>query len=141
MSRSRFCVLAVSLAAMLAFTMVATGGETTLVAAAQAPATKTPAAKGPAVKVATAQAAPAGEYVGEETCLGCHDDKGYKGTKHGLTLNARTPAATHGCESCQGPGKEHRESGARALIHNPKKLKPKEASQICAPCHNRNTHV
>src|SRR3954462_14691632 len=140
MSRSRFCVLAVSLAAMLAFTIVATGGETTLVAA-QAPVTKAPAAKGPAAKAATAAAVPAGEYVGEETCLGCHDDKGYKGTKHGLTLNERTPAATHGCESCHGPGKAHAESGDPALIRNPKKLKQQEASQICATFHNRSTHA
>src|SRR4051812_3455384 len=146
MSRSRFCLLAASLAAMLAFTIVVTGGETVVAAAdAGRDVSRGPSGRpalGPPQAVAAKpppQAAPPGEYVGEETCLGCHDDKGYKGTKHGLTLNQRTPAATHGCESCHGPGKAHAESGDPGLIRNPKKLKPQEASQICATCHNRNT--
>jgi len=157
MTRSRFYLLAASFTAMLVFTMVATGGEAVVVAAPRSvplppnhPVITTPApaavptllaqgrgaAPGPPVA-----AAPAGEYAGEETCLACHDDKGYKGTKHGLTLNERTPAATHGCESCHGPGKAHAESGDPAMIRNPKNMKPQEASQICASCHNRSTHL
>jgi len=84
--------------------------------------------------------APAGDYAGEATCVSCHDTS-YKGTKHALTLNERTPASTHGCESCHGPGKAHAESGDPALIKNPKKMKPQEASQICATCHDRGSHA
>src|SRR4051812_41797241 len=49
---------------------------------------------GPAPSQAPAPAAAAGDYVGEETCQGCHDQS-YKGTKHALAFNDRTPAATH----------------------------------------------
>src|SRR5262245_5770319 len=53
----------------------------------------------------------AGAYAGEATCLTCHEDRKYAGTAHALTFNARTPAATHGCESCHGAGKAHADSG------------------------------
>ena len=50
----------------------------------------------------------AGEYVGEEKCLECHEDqKGYRETPHGRAKNVRTPAAKNTCESCHGPGKAH----------------------------------
>ena len=87
------------------------------------------------------QVAPASEYVGQETCLGCHDDKGYKGTKHALASNPKTPVATHGCESCHGPGKAHAESGDAKLIVNPLKMTPQRASEACVTCHNRSTHA
>jgi DmsE family decaheme c-type cytochrome len=105
-------------------------------------------AAGPPAKSAVAtQAAPArapaasGEYVGESTCVTCHEDKNYKATAHGLTMKDRTPAATHGCESCHGPGKAHVDSGDPKDIKNPGKMKPQEASQLCATCHNRSSHA
>src|SRR5690242_905189 len=60
-------------------------------------------------------------YVGEKTCMTCHDQS-YKGTKHALTFNERTPAATHGCESCHGPGQKHAESGDPDLIQRFSKM-------------------
>jgi len=87
-------------------------------------------------------AAPQGEYVGEDTCLGCHDTQSYKGTAHALEANPRTPAATHGCESCHGPGKAHAESGDKTLIRTfDKATPPSEISATCATCHNRATHA
>src|SRR5437773_2705100 len=59
---------------------------------------------------APAAAATANGYVGESTCLTCHDQK-YTGTAHGLKSDPHTPAATLGCESCHGPGKAHVDSG------------------------------
>src|SRR4029453_18368152 len=60
---------------------------------------------------AQATAAPPGnQYVGETTCITCHDQK-YTGTAHGLKSNDRTPAANMGCESCHGPGKAHVDAG------------------------------
>jgi DmsE family decaheme c-type cytochrome len=87
----------------------------------------------------TAKPAPAPEdFAGQDTCLTCHEDHNYKGTLHGLAANGKTPAATRGCESCHGPGKEHAESGGDAsLIVNPAKLKPQAASEVCVTCHNR----
>lgn len=97
-------------------------------------------AQAPTAAGAAAQT-PSGDYAGEETCLSCHEEQSYKGTKHALTFNERTPAAAHGCESCHGPGKAHAESGDTSLIKNPGKMKPQEASEICATCHNRGAHA
>ena len=109
MTRPRFYLLAASFAAMLAFTMVATGGETVVSAAPQSAAlplnhpvissipSPVPAPRANAVRPqggapakAAATPVPAGDYVGEATCVGCHDTS-YKGTKHALTINERTP--------------------------------------------------
>jgi DmsE family decaheme c-type cytochrome len=84
---------------------------------------------------------PAG-YVGEDTCLTCHDGQSYQGTAHALKSNPKTPASTHGCESCHGPGKAHVDAGGDpALIQDLAKLPPREASAVCATCHDRGTHA
>src|SRR5262245_32801349 len=89
------------------------------------------------------QAPPAAgaDYVGEDTCLTCHSDRSYKGTLHAFAANPRTPAATHGCESCHGPGREHVEGGGdKTKILNPAAVTPQRASEICVTCHDRATH-
>jgi len=111
-----------------------------IVAAAGAPArvkTQAAAVPGPGVQGAVAP----GDYVGEATCLGCHDTQSYQGTKHAVAFNERTPAATHGCESCHGPGRAHADSGDPALIRNFKTMTPQQGSAICATCHNRGAHA
>ena len=54
------------------------------------------------------------DYVGSETCRGCHEaqfDKVAK-TKHGkLGDMASWKGKVVGCESCHGPGKAHVEGG------------------------------
>jgi DmsE family decaheme c-type cytochrome len=89
----------------------------------------------------TTLAQPSSGYVGESTCLSCHDDRNYKATLHGRVADENTPAATHGCESCHGPGKAHVDSGDIAMIKNPAKLTMQESSEICTSCHNRSTHA
>lgn len=103
-----------------------------------APAGPRQAAARPA---AAAPPAAQGAYAGQATCLTCHAEMDYKGTLHGLESRPRTPAATHGCESCHGPGQAHAESGEASLIRNPKKQTPQQASEVCASCHNRGTHA
>jgi len=88
-----------------------------------------------------APAAQANEYVGEETCLACHETQAYTATRHALKAIPRTPAATHGCESCHGPGKAHAEEADPTKIVNPAKTTPQRASEICATCHDRGTHA
>jgi DmsE family decaheme c-type cytochrome len=95
----------------------------------------------PAAQRPMPAAVPAAEYVGEDTCLGCHDDHSYKGTAHGFAANERTPAATHGCESCHGPGKAHAESGDPTLIKRFNVITPSQASDTCTACHNRASHA
>jgi DmsE family decaheme c-type cytochrome len=85
--------------------------------------------------------AAAGDYVGEDTCLGCHDDHAYKGTVHGLAFKDRTPAANRGCESCHGPGKAHAESGDATLIRRFTAMTPSAGSDVCTTCHNRASHA
>jgi DmsE family decaheme c-type cytochrome len=55
-------------------------------------------------------------YVGEDTCLECHEDKkaDFEKTIHYRAFregNARTERMTHGCEACHGPGQAHVEAG------------------------------
>jgi DmsE family decaheme c-type cytochrome len=94
-----------------------------------------------------AQTAPAGAvagqsgYAGQTTCLGCHAEMDYKGSLHGLTTRPTSPAATHGCESCHGPGAAHAESGDATLIRNPARMTPQQASETCTGCHTRGTHA
>jgi DmsE family decaheme c-type cytochrome len=101
-----------------------------------------PAAKAPEAKTAQA-AAPASGYVGEETCLTCHEDskKGYHGSKHSRAANPRSPAAKQGCESCHGPGQAHVDGGGdKTKINNPKTMSLRDANAACLTCHNRSSH-
>jgi DmsE family decaheme c-type cytochrome len=83
-----------------------------------------------------------GDYVGQDTCLVCHEDRNYKGTLHGFAKNPRTPAANLGCESCHGPGKAHVDAGGGPTgIINPAKLTPQDTSARCVTCHNRTPHA
>jgi DmsE family decaheme c-type cytochrome len=117
-----------------------------LIAAGPAPA-PTPverraAPPAPPTRPQAAQAAQAADYVGQDTCLTCHDDKTYKGTAHALVSNPRSPVSTHGCESCHGPGKAHAESGGdKTKIVNLRTLSPQRASETCATCHDRSKHA
>jgi DmsE family decaheme c-type cytochrome len=95
------------------------------------------------VPAAAAPAAQTAGFVGDDTCLTCHEDqeKSYHASPHARAKNPRTPAAAEGCESCHGPGQAHAESsGDKTKIKNPKTLSPRAASEICLTCHTRGTH-
>ena len=87
-------------------------------------------------------AAAANQYVGESTCVTCHDQK-YVGTPHGLKSNPRTPASAMGCESCHGPGKAHVDAGGDVTrIVNFKTMSRQESSALCVTCHDvTKTHA
>ena len=62
---------------------------------ASGPGGAPPAKSMPAAPARSAQPpAQAGDYVGQDTCLTCHDDKNYKGTAHALVSNPRSPVTT-----------------------------------------------
>jgi cytochrome c5 len=74
-------------------------------------------------------------YVGEKTCLTCHEGqtKGYHGSAHSRAYNPRTPAAGQGCESCHGPGQAHVDGGGdKSKIKTYKTLTPSQASETTA---------
>ncbi len=81
-------------------------------------------------------------YVGQDTCLTCHEDQKYDGTAHAFAANERTPAATHGCESCHGPGKAHVDGdGDATKIIRLKSVSPQASSATCTTCHDRKAHA
>ena len=84
-----------------------------------------------------------GAFVGDDTCVTCHESQSYKGTVHGRTFDERTPQSSgHGCESCHGPGKAHVDlSGDATKILNPAKVAPARASEMCVTCHDRGKHA
>jgi DmsE family decaheme c-type cytochrome len=107
----------------------------------QAAAPAGPQSAAPEAPQSAAQAVQAGEYIGEDTCLACHEDRSYRGTMHALAFNERTPAANHGCESCHGPGKAHAESGDATLIRRFTGRPGPEVSATCTTCHSRASHA
>ena len=111
--------------------------------AASAAARQVAAVAPPAAAPAQQAAAPAGNYVGDEKCLECHEDKGksYDESKHSRAQNPRTPAAGKGCESCHGPGQQHVEKDGEGGMTDPKEMKPRAVSETCTSCHNRTDHI
>jgi DmsE family decaheme c-type cytochrome len=89
--------------------------------------------------------APAGGFVGDDTCMACHESeaKSLRSTLHGKAQNIRTPSAraNQACETCHGPGKEHSETGDKTKIRVFTVIAPRDASEVCVGCHNRATHA
>ena len=118
---SAFAVLMLSIA-FLAAKAVSASGRASVTAARQA------------------TAASADQYVGEETCLTCHEDRksGYQGSAHARALDPRSPAAAHGCESCHGPGKAHVDGdGDKTKIKRPSSMSARDVNETCLTCHDR----
>jgi len=85
---------------------------------------------------------PAGaQYVGSDTCKGCHEEihKGLQPNPHFQLLEEGKKTAGkewHGCESCHGPGSAHVEGGGdKTKIISFKNLSAKQASAQCLTCH------
>ncbi len=94
---------------------------------------------GPPVVAATDQG---GGFVGETTCLTCHENQaGIQRTLHGKAQNPRTPAAAQGCESCHGPGKAHVDSGSKSDIKRFTAMPARDVNATCLACHARGARV
>ncbi len=80
------------------------------------------------------------QYVGSDTCKGCHEELHNKlGTtphEHLLATGTSGKADWHGCESCHGPGSAHVEGGGdKTKIVRFPDLTPEKSSAICQKCH------
>jgi DmsE family decaheme c-type cytochrome len=155
--RACFAAICLLIAAVTGRTTGAIGAGTTSAfqaapAAQTPPAPAKPAGEKPAgEKPAAEQPAPHSQgplpagYAGSDTCELCHEPQvlSIKTTAHGQAANARTPAATHGCESCHGPGQAHvdSETEPKGHIRTFKTMKPAEINETCMACHNRGTHA
>jgi DmsE family decaheme c-type cytochrome len=92
---------------------------------------------------ARAASAQAGNYLGEDTCIGCHDTEGKQlhQTLHGKAQNPRAPEAAHGCETCHGPGQAHLDDPSKpGSIRRFPTMKPRDVADTCLACHSR-THT
>jgi len=111
-------------------------------------AQKQPAANEPASIAWKAPAGKESDYIGQDTCAGCHADhaKQFGKTVHAHAAVAGAKYGT-GCESCHGPGKAHADNqmaaaGDAAKIEAGKKLiygfhgKPEENAARCMRCHS-----
>src|SRR5688500_4168762 len=84
------------------------------------------------------------EYVGTETCLGCHEglDRAINQTVHGKAAHPRSPAAAQGCESCHGPGSRHIEDPADdTAIRKFTRMAPRDVGETCLTCHTKTPHT
>ncbi|MEX0880332.1 MAG: DmsE family decaheme c-type cytochrome [Thermoanaerobaculia bacterium] len=83
----------------------------------------------------------AGDTVGNETCITCHEDVGKRFAKNPHVLTGgKKPYKQNSaeCESCHGPGAQHAENPTKENIVSFKSLKPLEASEKCLSCHRQD---
>jgi DmsE family decaheme c-type cytochrome len=101
------------------------------------------AQKPPAVPAQVATPQQGAKYVGQDTCLNCHDNmrQGYEGTAHHRAADSRTPAARQGCETCHGPGSAHVENPVEVKVKLFRSMPPGEVNETCVTCHNRGEHA
>jgi DmsE family decaheme c-type cytochrome len=83
-------------------------------------------------------------YVGVAKCMSCHEvqARGYRESPHARAWDPRAPAADRGCETCHGAGQAHVDDvGAKKRIKNFKVIAPRDVSETCMSCHNREEHA
>ncbi len=81
------------------------------------------------------------EFVGSESCAGCHDEvnTNFQKNPHAfLEKNKSRGWDGKACEACHGPGSKHAETNAAEDILNPSKMAPAKVDALCLGCH-KNT--
>jgi DmsE family decaheme c-type cytochrome len=78
-----------------------------------------------------------GQYVGADTCKGCHEDmfRNFESTPHWRTMRDKRPE-WQGCEACHGPGGAHVEGGGdKSKIITFKGMSTGQIIERCLNCH------
>ncbi len=131
------CFVVVSACCWAAVVTLVARGQTVPANGAPAPA--------PAAQALSVSSVPSNGFVGDDTCVTCHESEGKSLHKslHGQARNPRTPSANanQACETCHGPGREHSESGDQTKIRRLTALSPRDASEVCLGCHVRGDHA
>jgi len=146
---ARTLVTALALVWSMAIAVIAASGST-----AAPPPVGPPAARSAPAATATHAAAPppatdpaqANNFVGEETCVTCHEAEGQSihASLHGKVQNARTPAgrvAGQSCETCHGPGQKHVDSGKKEDIRRFNAMSARDQNGTCVACHSKGAHA
>lgn len=86
------------------------------------------------------------QYVGSETCKGCHEGyyNVYVQAVHGKKAVPGSPVNREGCESCHGPGAQHVEKGGGkgvAIFAFGKKVDAREKVSKCLSCHGETRNL
>ena len=101
---------------------------------------------GLAVPFGNAFALDAATYVGVETCVACHSEKGesFKNSPHGKKIPlVKKIEFTKTCETCHGPGSLHaaaagdKSNPGFATIKNPAKMAGDALAETCFTCHKQ----
>jgi DmsE family decaheme c-type cytochrome len=84
------------------------------------------------------QTAAASQFVGSDTCKGCHEDivNHFAANPHTRSTLKVDGTEVHSCETCHGPGAAHVEGGGdKSKIFSFKGQKPATISNRCLTCH------
>ena len=94
---------------------------------------------------------PEATYVGEKTCIKCHDveAKHFSHTVHAkaFRLNPRNPHEARGCEACHGPGSLHAQRGSEKVREYLRGFTREwgtpveEQNEACMACHKGGQRV
>jgi DmsE family decaheme c-type cytochrome len=108
-------------------------------------------AQQPPQPAATAPAPVESNYVGAETCKGCHEEafRKFSRTRMGrlFLLQARDAKERNACETCHGPGKAHVDAGGGkgkgGLITFAKndKTPVEKRNAVCLDCHTKGEQL
>jgi hypothetical protein len=116
-----------------------------------APPSTAPTTTPPPAPTPPTASAPESDYVGAETCKGCHEEAYNKFAKTRMgrvfLFQARTPGEKNACENCHGPGKAHVEAGGGkgkgGLItfarNDPTPVEKRNA--VCLECHTKGARI
>jgi cytochrome c553 len=108
-------------------------------------------AQQPTQRAATAAVPPGDNYVGAETCKGCHEEafNKFSHTRMGRLFlkQPRSAKEANGCENCHGPGKDHVDAGGGkgkgGMItfakNDPTPVEKRNA--VCLSCHTKGARL